>query len=145
MTNSTQEPDKCGFMILTPTPLHNGGAWCSEKYPCTHHGEWRDKAIESVITTSQTMPEEWEKRFDEKFLPEQDRVPYYVEFNDAKEFIRKERALAKSQERARIIEKISYLTRYQRSIYRVDHSDGEALQDMLLEKQVLESLQKEGD
>ncbi len=35
----TQE--KCGFMILTPTPLHNGGLWCAENYPCKNHGAWK--------------------------------------------------------------------------------------------------------
>ena len=30
---------RCGYMILTPTPEHNGGMWCAEPKPCRLHGE----------------------------------------------------------------------------------------------------------
>lgn len=33
--------EKCGYMILTPTPLHNGGLWCNNNVPCPAHGDWK--------------------------------------------------------------------------------------------------------
>lgn len=38
---STNPTEKCKFMILTPSPEHNGGMWCSEEYPCKQHGKWK--------------------------------------------------------------------------------------------------------
>ena len=55
--------------------------------------------------TPQTMPEEWEKRFDAEKLwsfTEENGVELVEE--RVKQFIRQERALAKSQERARVIQ-----------------------------------------
>lgn len=37
----------CGHMILTPSPLHNGGMWCAEKLPCKFHT--RDKEGKSQM------------------------------------------------------------------------------------------------
>lgn len=37
-----KDPRLCNFMIMTPTPLHNGGMWCAEPYPCKRHGKWRE-------------------------------------------------------------------------------------------------------
>ncbi|MFA6314966.1 MAG: class I SAM-dependent methyltransferase [Candidatus Paceibacterota bacterium] len=34
-------PETCEYMIMTPSPLHNGGMWCAEPYPCKFHGEWK--------------------------------------------------------------------------------------------------------
>lgn len=31
--------DRCGYMILTPTPEHGGGMWCAEEKPCKRHPE----------------------------------------------------------------------------------------------------------
>lgn len=49
----TNKPKKeiCGFMILTPTPVHNGGMWCAEPYPCKHHGEWKDHLKTPAVST----------------------------------------------------------------------------------------------
>lgn len=42
-----------------------------------------------MLKTTKIKPvEDWEKEFDEKFLPGQDRVPYYIEYDNAKDFIR---------------------------------------------------------
>jgi hypothetical protein len=41
--------EECKFMILTPSPEHNGGMWCAEKYPCKNHGSWKDKDIKSAM------------------------------------------------------------------------------------------------
>lgn len=46
---------KCGHMILTPTPEHNGGMWCAEKKPCKYH---------SVASGMKVIEEEWEDGFD---------------------------------------------------------------------------------
>lgn len=35
-------PKECGRMILTPTPLHNGGMWCAERLPCRFHTKGED-------------------------------------------------------------------------------------------------------
>ncbi len=50
--NEAKSSDLCNFMIMTPTPLHNGGVWCAEKYPCERHGKWRDNKVSDVIKSS---------------------------------------------------------------------------------------------
>lgn len=57
----------CRYMILTPNPLHNGGAWCAEKYPCERHGLWKSQEIEATITMTNTKEPSWEEEFEEKF------------------------------------------------------------------------------
>lgn len=52
---NTEQPTACRYMILTPTPLHNGGMWCAENYPCKTHGKWRDN--QGTWTTTSTPPE----------------------------------------------------------------------------------------
>ena len=49
-----EKKEECGFMILTPTPIHNGGMWCAESYPCKQHGEWRKDAGKTVDITYAT-------------------------------------------------------------------------------------------
>lgn len=36
---SKLEDKECGYMILTPSPLHNGGMTCAEKVPCKYHSK----------------------------------------------------------------------------------------------------------
>lgn len=113
------------------------------------------KPVLSKTETTQTMPEEV-RRFREVMCQPQKYPDILLWRKDIEgsttEMIERIEAywmkrldLAKSQERDAIKTRLSYLTRYERSIYKVDHSDGEPLQNMLLEKDVLESLQKEGE
>lgn len=49
---------ECGYMILTPSPQHNGGMWCAELYPCKQHGEWRERqavAMKSAQTVQRCL------------------------------------------------------------------------------------------
>lgn len=50
-----ESTEKCDYMILTPTPDHNGGMWCAENYPCKKHGEWKE--------TQSTWQEEFKHNF----------------------------------------------------------------------------------
>lgn len=36
-SSEEKKEETCGFMILTPTPEHNGGMWCAENKPCRYH------------------------------------------------------------------------------------------------------------
>ncbi|MES2060235.1 MAG: hypothetical protein V4438_04360 [Patescibacteria group bacterium] len=36
------DEEKCNHMILTPSPEHNGGAWCYENKPCPWHPITKD-------------------------------------------------------------------------------------------------------
>ena len=53
--------------------------------------------------TTKPQPTTIEERFDDKFLPGQDRVPYYVPFDDAKDFCRQEIEAAVQKERERCL------------------------------------------
>lgn len=50
--------DKCGYMILTPTPEHNGGMWCADVYPCSKHGEWDNRKAYDTLTKALENPPE---------------------------------------------------------------------------------------
>lgn len=57
-------------------------------------------------------------------------------------YVVKELATALEEQKQGYLRRVNMLTRYARSIYRADHSDGEPLQDMLLEKDVLSILNR---
>lgn len=66
--------------------------------------------------------EEILKEFDEKFLPQQDRVPYYVEYEEAKAFIISElnRQKGEIEEKRYRVEGMSALIKFIRNKARLD-------------------------
>ena len=60
MTNKKPK-ETCGFMVMTPNLLHNGGMWCAEDYPCKTHGKWKDREIKSTTTTGAYIAPKKEK------------------------------------------------------------------------------------
>ena len=57
-----QEPKKCGYMILTPTPLHNGGMWCAEEKPCKWHNIIEPETVTTIFqdpAPKESLREEW--------------------------------------------------------------------------------------
>lgn len=81
---------------------------------------------------------EMERRFDEEFGFLASPIDGVVAGNYPliKHFL----ATALEEQKQEYLLRVNMLTRYARSIYRADHSDGEPLQDMLLEKDVLSIL-----
>jgi hypothetical protein len=114
MTNSTQEPTKLLFTI---------------------NGQTTKRVFEA--TSTQTMPEEWEKRFIKQFFVDNGEIPVQ-KIVELEEFIREERSIAKSQERDRILRILKQREWNELSKY----GDTERYYEIL---DCIESLQKEGE
>lgn len=55
-TQELKEKGKCGFMILTPTPEHNGGMWCAENVPCRWHNYKKEPSATVTSTDNMACP-----------------------------------------------------------------------------------------